>query len=48
MPKGTKVHRLYEDLREEGKSKASAARIAQSQTGLSFETGKPSKHKRRK
>lgn len=43
MPEGTKVERLYEKLRREGKSEESAARIAQSETGLSLQTGKPPK-----
>jgi hypothetical protein len=46
MPKNTKVHRLYEELLKEGKSKASAARIAQHQTGRSLATGRTPKHKR--
>ena len=46
MPAGTRVERLYKKLRSEGKSKESAARIAQSQTGLSLATGKPPKTKR--
>ncbi len=45
MPEGTKVDRLYKHLRSEGKSKGSAARIAQTQTGQSLQTGKPPKHK---
>lgn len=40
MPKGTKVERLYQKLLKEGYSKASAAKIAQKQTGLSLATGK--------
>lgn len=46
MPAGTKVERLYQKLRAEGKSKESAAKIAQSQTGLSLATGKPPKSKK--
>lgn len=45
MPKGTKVERLYQELRKEGHSKESAARIAQSQTGQSLKTGRAPKHK---
>lgn len=45
MPKGTKVHRLYDKLRSQGKSRASAARIAQHQTGQALATGKPPKRK---
>lgn len=48
MPKGTKVDDLYQDLRAEGKSKGSAARIAQAKTGLSLKTGKKPKRKKRK
>jgi hypothetical protein len=44
MPKGTKVDRLYRKLKAQGKSKESAARIAQSATGLSLATGKKPKH----
>lgn len=47
MPKGTKVHRLYTKLRRQGKSKGSAARIAQARTGQSLKTGKRP-HGRRK
>lgn len=46
MPKGTKVERLYEILKKQGKSKGSAARIAQSATGLSLATGKKPMQKR--
>lgn len=48
MPKGTKVHRLYELLLKKGKSKESAARIAQSATGLSLATGRKPKHGNRR
>ena len=41
MPEGTTVHKLYEKLKKEGKSKESAARIAQSATKQSLKTGKP-------
>lgn len=44
MPKGTKVHNLYDKLRGQGKSQASSAKIAQSVTGQSLMTGKKSKH----
>lgn len=40
MPKNSKVHKTYEALLREGKSKESAARIAQSKTGQSLRTGK--------
>ena len=43
MPKGTKVEKLYEKLKAQGKSKGSAAAIAQSVTGLSLKTGKKPK-----
>lgn len=43
MPKGTVVHRMFEALKRKGKSVASAARIAQSRTGRSLQTGKPPK-----
>ena len=46
MPKGTKVHKLFEHLKKSGYSVASAAKIAQSQTGQSLKTGKPPKSKR--
>lgn len=39
MPKGSKVHKVYEALLREGKSKASAARIAQKVTGQALATG---------
>lgn len=45
MPKGTKVHRVYEALLREGKSKASAAKIAQAKTGQSLATGRKPKRK---
>jgi hypothetical protein len=47
MPKGTKVHRLYEKLKGQGRSTASAARIAQHATGQALATGKPPKSKKR-
>jgi hypothetical protein len=43
MPKGTKVESLYQKLKGKGKSEASAAKIAQSATGLALATGKPPK-----
>ena len=43
MPKGTKVDRVYQALLRQGKSKGSAARIAQAQTGKSLKTGKSPK-----
>jgi len=44
MPKGTKVEKLYEKLKVEGKNKASAAKISQAATGLSLATGKKPKY----
>lgn len=43
MPKGTKVHKVYDALREKGMSKGKAARIAQSRTGKSLMTGRKPK-----
>lgn len=43
MPEGSKVEEVYSALRREGKSKESAAKIAQSQTGEALATGKPPK-----
>lgn len=43
MPRGTKVHNLYEKLLKKGYSTGSAARIAQSQTGQALVTGRPPK-----
>ena len=45
MPKGAKVHMMYDAMRKEGMSKGKAARIAQAKTGKSLMTGKKSKHK---
>lgn len=45
MPKGTKVEKLYTKLVREGKSKETAAKIAQAQTGQSLKTGKSPKRK---
>jgi hypothetical protein len=47
MPKGTKVHKLYESLLAQGKSKESAVRIAQDVTGKSLLTGTKPKHKKK-
>ena len=46
MPKGSKVHKMYEALRREGYSAESAAKIAQKQTGQSLMTGKKIKRKK--
>jgi hypothetical protein len=48
MPKGTKVHKLYDALRREGASKGKAARVAQAQTGQALATGKAPKGKKGK
>lgn len=47
MPVKSKVHRLFVKLKAEGKSVASAARIAQSATGLALATSKPPKRGKR-
>lgn len=46
MPKGSKVERVFQALKREGKSVSSAARIAQSVTGQSLKTGKKTRRKR--
>lgn len=46
MPKGTKVDKIYEALKGRGMSKGKAARIAQSKTGKSLQTGRAPKGKR--
>jgi hypothetical protein len=43
MPEGTSVDRIYKALRRAGKDPATAAKIAQSKTGLALATGKPPK-----
>jgi hypothetical protein len=48
MPENTPVERMYQALKRQGKSKGSAAAIAQSQTGLALATGKPPKKKKKK
>ena len=45
MPKGTKVHKVFDALKREGKSVASAAKIAQAVTGKSLATGRKPKSK---
>lgn len=47
MPKGSKVHKMYDALVAEGMSKGKAARIAQAKTGQALATGKPPKRKRK-
>ena len=44
MPTGTKVDRVYRALLKQGHSAASAARIAQAQTGEALATGRKPKH----
>lgn len=46
MPAGSTVDRVYRALLRQGKSKESAARIAQAQTGLSLQTGRKPKRKK--
>lgn len=48
MPKGTKVHKVYDAPRREGMPEGKAARIAQAKTGLALATGKPPKGKKGK
>lgn len=48
MPKGTKVERCYQHLKDKGASKGKAARICQKSTGLALATGKPPMHKGKK
>jgi hypothetical protein len=45
MPKGSTVDKLYRKLKSQGRSKGSAAKIAQHATGLSLATGKKPKYK---
>lgn len=47
MPKGSKVHKMYEALLREGMTKGKAARIAQAKTGQALATGRKPKHKGR-
>jgi hypothetical protein len=46
MPKGTKVHKVYDALKKKGMSKGKAARIAQAKTGKSLATGRKPKKRR--
>lgn len=48
MPEGTKVDKLYKKLLSEGKSPATAAKIAQSAIGQSLKTGKKKSDSRAK
>lgn len=45
MPKGSKVHKMYDALLREGMSKEQAAKIAQARTGQALATGKKPKKK---
>lgn len=45
MPKGSKVHRQYDAMRDKGMPKGKAARIAQANTGQALATGKSPKRK---
>lgn len=45
MPKGSKVHKVYEALKRRGYSTEKAAKIAQSVTGQALQTGKPPRRK---
>ena len=47
MPKGTRVHNLYEKLLQKGYSKGKAARIAQAETGQSLKTGESAGYKKK-
>lgn len=47
MPKGTKVDKVYQSLRDKGMSEGKAARIAQAATGKSLKTGKRPKGKKK-
>ena len=46
MPAGTRVDKMYKHLRASGYSEEDAAKIAQSKTGLSLQTGRPPKRAR--
>lgn len=48
MPRGTKVHEIYEAILRKTGDKGKAARIAQAKTGKSLKTGKKPKKKRGK
>jgi hypothetical protein len=45
IPKSSKVDKVYEALKGKGMDKGKAARIAQSKTGKSLETGRAPKGK---
>jgi hypothetical protein len=46
MPKGSKVDKIYQSLLKSGKSRESAARIAQAKSGQSLKTGRAPKGKK--
>lgn len=46
MPKGTRVHVIYQAMVRAGESKELAARTAQARTGKSLRTGKKPKGKK--
>jgi len=46
MPHGSKVEKVYKALLRQGKSKASAAKIAQATTGQALATGRKPKRKK--
>lgn len=48
MPKNSRVHKMYDALLRQGKSKATAAKIAQSRTGQALATGRPPKRKKKR
>lgn len=48
MPKGTKVHAMFDALKRHGYPVSSAARIAQAKTKQSLATGLPLKKKRKR
>jgi len=41
MPTGTRVDKMYQHLLSSGYTKADAAKVAQSKTGLALRTGRP-------
>ena len=47
MPENSKTHKIYKALLRKGKSKASAAKIAQKVTGKSLKTGRSPKRSKR-
>ncbi len=45
MPKGTKVDKVFQRLKQKGLPVGQAARIAQAKTGRSLKTGKAPQHR---